>query len=169
VTRAVFVRARARLAQAGLLCALLLAGCGARFVDERRDAADAAVVDAAELADTDAGEQTVAFGVFVQAVQSGGDTGSGSVSIVRRSDGSEVALFGPDFQSTPVPAPQVVLTSRSAIGTGGIQPGTDLALGALTSSRGAQSYVVPGGDGGRRNLFVWCATYGTDVTVAHLQ
>jgi hypothetical protein len=87
---------------------------------------------------------------------------------VRNPDGSETAVFGSDFQCTQIPAGEVVLTSRSSLGTGGIQSG-DLDLGPLTSSSGAQQYTLPSGDGGRRNLFVYCLTYGIDVAVAHLQ
>jgi hypothetical protein len=116
-----------------------------------------------------ASDVTVAAGTFVKGQQSGGDTGSGSASLVRHPDGSEVAVFGSDFQSTSIPAGEVVLTSRSAIGVNGIDPSTDLDLGPLKSSQGTQSYVVSGGDGGRRNLFVYCVTYGIDVAVARLQ
>jgi hypothetical protein len=116
-----------------------------------------------------ASDVTVAAGVFVKGQQSGGDTGSGSASLVRHPNGSEIAVFGADFQSSAVPAGEVVLTSRSSIGVNGIDPATDLDLGPLQSNHGAQSYSLSGSDGGKRNLFVYCVTYGIDVAVAHLQ
>lgn len=124
-------------------------------------------LSAADLATT-AGPQTIAAGMFVKGQQNGGDTGRGSASLVRAADGTMTAVFGADFQSTTVPAGEVVLTSRSSIGTGGIAAG-DLDLGPLKSASGAQQYTLAGTDGGRRNLFVYCVTYGIDVAVAHLQ
>jgi hypothetical protein len=177
--------------------AFFVSGCGAGFGVDRppsggngasdggasdggaggQDAGDLAVAAAADLAGVSpgadlampaSGPQTIASGMFVKGQQNGGDTGSGSGSLVRNVDGSESAVFGADFHSSQVPAPEVVLTSRSAIGTGGIQSG-DLDLGPLKSSTGAQQYALPGADGGRRNLFVYCTTFGIDVAVAHLQ
>jgi hypothetical protein len=172
---------------------LVVSGCGAGFVDTHSpatDGTDLAVLDARDLAGaivgdlagthsgadlataadlaTPTGPQTVAGGSFVKGQQNGGDTGSGSASLVRNADGSETVLFGADFQCTKIPAGEVVLTSRASIGTGALQPG-DLDLGPLTSSSGAQQYALPGADGGRRNLFVYCLTYGIDVAVARLQ
>jgi hypothetical protein len=128
----------------------------------------AGVPGGVDLAMPASGPQTIASGMFVKGQQNGGDTGSGSGSLVRNADGSESAVFGADFHSSQVPAPEVVLTSRSSIGTGGIQSG-DLDLGPLKSSTGAQQYALPGADGGRRNLFVYCTTFGIDVAVARLQ
>jgi hypothetical protein len=144
-----------------------LAGC-ARFIDERPPHPDLATDDAAPLTD-DAGETVLATGVFVQGVQNGGDTGSGAVALVRGTDGVEQVIFGDDFSSTPLPAGEVVLTSRTTIGIGGIQPGVDLDLGRLKSATGAQSYLMPVDDGGRRNVFVYCVTYGIDVAIGALK
>jgi hypothetical protein len=129
--------------------------------------ADAAVAVAGDLARV-VGPQTLASGMFVKGEANGGDTGSGGASLVREGDGSETAVFAADFQASQIPAGEVVLTARSAIGTGGIIAG-DLDLGPLQSSMGAQRYTLPAADGGRRNLFVYCVTYGIDVAVAHLQ
>jgi hypothetical protein len=176
--------------------ALLISGCGAGFGDSRQPGGsggngpatggDLAVAQAgdmgspapgdlagvdlagADLAMPASGPQTIASGMFVKGQQSGGDTGRGSARLVRAADGSETAVFGSDFQSSQIPAGEVVLTSRSSIGTGGIGSG-DLDLGPLKSASGAQQYQLPGDDGGRRNLFVYCVTYGIDVAVAHLQ
>jgi hypothetical protein len=105
----------------------------------------------------------------VKGQTNGGDTGHGSASLVRDSDGGERAVFGDDFVATQVPAPEVVLTARVAIGSGGLQP-DDLDLGPLRAPSGAQAYALPPvGDGGRRNLFVYCVTFGVDVAVARLQ
>jgi hypothetical protein len=153
--------------------AIVLAGCGARYTSLLDGGNDAAVA-APDLGDGDmqgvgSSPQLVAAGTFIKGQQNGGDTGSGSATLVLDSGGSERAVFGDDFASTRVPAPEVVLSSRPAIGAGGIQPG-DLDLGPLQSASGGQAYALPPeGDGGRRNLFVYCVTFGVDVAVARMQ
>lgn len=171
-----------------LALALALSGCGAGFGDTHprsdggtdgggddlalgadRDLAGAPPADLFGVPPADlAGAQTLASGTFVKGQQNGGDTGSGSAILQRNAGGGESVIFGADFQSSPVPAGEVVLTARSAIGTGGLVAG-DLDLGALQSSKGTQQYTLPADDGGRRNLFVYCVTYGIDVAVAKLQ
>jgi hypothetical protein len=174
-----------------VVCSFLLVACdGGRSVDNREDAGAVGGGGASDLGSAASRDQgtagqdqgaasnpdlapasdvTVAAGVFVKGQQSGGDTGSGSASLVRHPNGSEVAVFGSDFQSSAIPAGEVILTSRSSIGVNGIDPATDLDLGPLQSSHGAQTYALSGSDGGKRNLFVYCVTYGIDVAVAHLQ
>jgi hypothetical protein len=159
------------------LLACFLAGC-ARFIDERpapsdlaSDDAAPAPPDSADLAPVtnDAGDTVLATGMFVQGIKNGGDTGSGSVVLERGADGVERVVFGDDFSSTPLPAGEVILTSRTAIGQGGIQPVLDIDLGRLRSATGAQTYALPGDDGGRRNVFVYCVTYGIDVAIGALK
>lgn len=156
-----------------MLLACALGGC-ARFVDERpaaMDVPDLTPEGAADLSPgpSDAGDTVLASGVFVQAVKNGGDTGSGSVALVRGADGVERVVFGADFTSTPLPAGEVVLTSRTSIGAAGIEPGVDLDLGRLVSAKGAQTYMVPADDGTRRNVLVYCVTFGVDVAIGVLQ
>jgi len=151
---------------------ILVAGCSVGFYGPApAPARDLAGVDLVSAVSDLGGavEITLATGSFAKGQQSGGDTGSGAASLVRRADGSEELRLGADFSATPVPAPEVVLTTRAAIGAGGIDTTRDLDLGPLGAATGAQHYALPGSDGGRRNLFVYCVTYGIDVAVARLR
>ncbi|HUS64990.1 MAG TPA: hypothetical protein VMZ28_10630 [Kofleriaceae bacterium] len=147
-------------------------GCSATFVDWRTDAAAQADLGAVDLAETDLsgfdlagadlGETVLATGRFEGRA---GHLGSGGGRLVETATGIEVRMDA-DFSASAVPGPVVVLTARPGLGTALVAE--DLQLGALSSPKGAQSYPVPGGDGGRRNLFVFCKPFGVEVARAVL-
>jgi len=156
----------------GVAAAALAAGCEASFVDqrERRDA-----FQAVDLARTDGGAGGAADGLPVGELASGtfegraGHAGSGTAELVREADGRVVLRFGSDFTVSGVPGPVVVLSSRDALGGAINATKGDLHLGTLVASSGAQSYPVPGGDGGRRWAWVYCEPFAVEIARARLE
>jgi len=159
-----------------LILCLSLAGCDAVFVDNRppellpaadlaqaSPAADLAGVDATGL-DLAAASMAFARGSFTGRA---GHLGEGTGELLRYTDGQVALRFGDDFEASGVPGPVVYLTSRDTMGNQ-IDPGLDLELGPLAQLSGAQLYAVPGGDGGRRNAFVYCKPFKVEVARAVL-
>lgn len=152
-----------------LLAALLAAaGCQATFIDYRADAAAHAGADlaGADLGDTDlagALETVLASGRFEGR---DGHAGTGGGRLVRTAAGDVEVRLDPDFSTSSVPGPVVVLSTSDDLGTQLTTAEQD--LGALRSTNGAQAYPVPGGDSGRRNLFVYCKPFGVEVARAVL-
>ena len=160
------------LAAAGVV---LAAGCEARFVDqrERRDAfqtVDIAGVDGSAGSDRGAADGLPA-GVFASGTFEGraGHAGAGTAELIREADGRVVLRFGSDFSVGGVPGPVAVLSSRDALGGAIDATKGDLHLGTLAASSGAQSYVVPGGDGGRRWAWVYCEPFAVEIARARLE
>jgi hypothetical protein len=153
------------------LLGVVLVGCQAHFVDERpaseRAAAAAGLFDlgGVDFAETDAGA-LLAGGVFAGR---DGHLGVGGVSLFARDDGLTELRFDDHFACSDVPGPVVVLTTRDALGTQLAPARGDLALGPLIATSGAQRYLVPGGDGGRREVFIFCKPYGLEVAAAQLE
>jgi hypothetical protein len=98
-----------------------------------------------------------------------GHGGEGSVSLVRKADQSVELRIGEDFSASPVPGPVVVLSFRESLGSSIDSTAGDLDLGTLTSAKGAQTYAVPGGDGGRRYAWVFCEPFGVEIARAPLK
>jgi hypothetical protein len=148
--------------------------CGARFEDLRdpralavdSGASAAPDVDAGTNAPSDAGaEVVIAAGTWMGR---NGESASGGVELVRLADGGEALRFKADFEVGGTPAPVVVMSTRDTLGTQ-IDPSQgDVELGVLAQPSGAQSYGVPGGDNGRRSVFVFCKTYGVETARAIL-
>ena len=159
-----------------------LAGCDARFTDLRpqlardgaaaaalgdaRDLADAGDLAGADLAAVDlaAADPVLARGTFVGRA---GHGGMGGAELYRRGDGRVALRFLADFRVTGQVGPVVVLTSRADLGNS--LTAEDLELGDLTAAAGAQEYLLPGSDGGRRNAFVWCRPFRVEIAKAPLE
>lgn len=156
----------------------LLLGCEARFLDQRSGASplgqatydfamppvDLAGVDliGADLATP--ADKLLSQGSFMGRA---GHAGAGDGQLYRTASAVEVR-FAPNFACSGVPGPAVFLTSRDSMG-GGIDTQTDISLGTLRSTSGAQTYVVPpGADVGRRNVFVYCQPFRVEVAKATL-
>jgi len=92
-----------------------------------------------------------------------GHNGAGTAELRQLADGSVELGLGADFSVSAVPGPVVVLTSRSELGTTILPSAGDFELGPLRENNGAQTYPVPGGDGGRRIAFVFCKPFGVEV------
>ncbi len=137
-------------------------GADAASSSDASETADAGAFDGLEPDDA-AAEQLLATGAFVGRA---GHQGSGHARLVRTLAGAEEIVLEPDFSASGVPGPFVVLTTRSALGTS--LTAEDLQLGALVSNSGAGRYAVPGGSGGRRNLFIYCKPFGVEVSLAPL-
>lgn len=156
----------------------LLLGCEARFVDQRSGASplgqanydlamvprDLAGVDLAGVDLATPADQLFAKGSFMGRA---GHAGTGDGMLFRTGSAVEVR-FGSNFTCSGVPGPAVFLTSRDSMG-GGIDTQTDISLGTLRSTSGAQTYIVPpGADVGRRNVFVYCQPFRVEVAKAAL-
>jgi hypothetical protein len=96
---------------------------------------------------------------------------SGTIALYRTISGALELRFPSDFNVSPIPAGEVYLSSRSALGTS-INPGdgnTDVFLGTLKAFTGAQTYAVPAGsDAGRPYAWIWCRAVPIEVGVARL-
>jgi hypothetical protein len=149
------------------LLLICLAGCDAHFVD-LRPAAEAAP-DLGGAGFPTATDLPPAGGVFARGTFTGraGHGGSGTATLERTSDGSVELVFGDDFSVTAVPGPVVVLTAREELGT--TIAASDLEIGVLSLTVGAQRYRLANGDGGRRNVFVFCKPFGVEVAKADLE
>lgn len=156
----------------------LLLACEARFVDQRSGASplgqapyDAATppVDLAGVDLIGADLATPADKLLSKGSFTGraGHAGAGDGMLYRTAGGVEVR-FAPNFTCSGVPGPAVFLTSRDSMG-GGIDTQTDISLGTLRSTSGAQTYTVPpGAEAGRRNVFVYCQPFRVEVAKATL-
>jgi hypothetical protein len=168
---------------AWIFAAALTLGCSARFVDERPeeerrplipDGGGAQVMDLPPAGDMDTGRDlgagaqgvVLASGTFVGRA---GHGGKGGGSIYRRPDGQIEVRMASDFGVTGVVGPVVVLTSRQDLGSMLRPQEGDLELGALRSTSGEQSYLVPGGDGGRRVVFIWCKPFTVEIAKAVME
>lgn len=100
-----------------------------------------------------------------------GHTCSGLIALYRAVDGDLELRFPSNFSVTSIPAGEVYLSSRSALGDS-INPGdgnTDVFLGTLQAFTGAQTYAVPAGaEVGRPYAWVWCRRVTVEVGVALL-
>jgi hypothetical protein len=152
--------------------ALALSGClRARFIDERPDlptpdqAAPADLLSTGDLGGADLATLAtpLAAGTFVGR----GHYGQGTAQLVDLGNGQLELRFGDDFAVSQVPGPVVYLSSRDALGNT-IDPTTDMYLGTLTNTSGAQSYPIPGEVGDRRYAWVYCGPYRVEVAVAAL-
>lgn len=153
-----------------LLVALALSGClRARFTDERPDVPDlflpADLVSSSDLAGADlmALTSTVATGTFVGR----NHFGQGAAQLVDLGNGQFELRFGDDFAVSMVPDPVVYLSSRSALGNT-IDATSDLYLGPLSSSSGAQAYTIQGDPGSRRYAWVYCRPYRVEIALADM-
>ncbi len=140
------------------LLLLLLSGCSATFVDDRVGT-DLGLSDLARNDNPDrAASVPLARGSFEgRAGHSGAGTAELSAGELR---------FAADFAVSAVPGPVVVVTTRDALGTK-IDPATDLDLGPLRATTGAQSYALA--DTTRRYVFVFCKPFGVEVARALLE
>jgi hypothetical protein len=158
------------LPRAGISLLMACVGCHATFVDDRPGTLDLAQ-PRIDLAGLDLGGVDLAGGAvtFARGTFEGrdGHSGSGPAELVRLSDGSVELRFGAAFVASGVPGPVVVLSSRDDMGTTIDSALGDLSLGTLISTRGEQSYPVPGDDG-RRVAFVFCKPFGVEVARAIL-
>jgi len=95
-----------------------------------------------------------------------GHAGRGTAQLIQLAGGAVDLNFLSDFAVSGVPGPVVYLSSRSSL-TGGINAATDIRIGTLKSSSGAQSYRIPAGaEVGRRYAWVWCEPFRVEVAVA---
>jgi hypothetical protein len=143
--------------------ASFITACGAHFTDLRSD------VDPAQ--DPDAGGEVPGGVVVARGVFEGraGHLGRGGATLLRLPGGTLELRFEPDFSTSGVPGPFVVLSTRAALGRG-IDPGQgDLEIGPLKAVSGEQRYPVPGGDEGRRVAWVYCKPFGVEVSRAVLE
>ena len=145
-----------------LFMALVLGGCGARFIDERPAVPD--LSPPPDLAGADIQESQVASGSFEGRH---GYSGAGRATLVDLGNGQFELRFGDDFSASPVPGPVVYLSSRASLGNS-INDATDISLGRLQRNSGAQSYVIPVDPGERRYAWVYCAPFNVEVAVAAL-
>lgn len=95
-----------------------------------------------------------------------GHIGQGTAELVLLEDGSSVVRFDDSFSVSSTPSLTVVLTERDAIGTR-IDSSIDREIAPLRSRTGAQSYGI-GMDDGRRQLFIFCKSFGVEVAKATL-
>jgi hypothetical protein len=166
---------RTRRAVLKLGVVLALAGCDATFVDQRTGSTSDARPAEPGIAPPSAGDGAPAeglpAGVFAAGTFEGraGHAGAGSAELVRESDGRIILRLGSDFLVSGVPGPVVVLSRRDALGKSIDAAAGDLNLGTLQSTSGAQSYVVPGGDGGRRYVWVFCEPFAVEIARAKLE
>lgn len=176
----------------GLMSALALAACDARFVDLRAAVAvpdgsasgadggvapDAGITqDGGSVADggppsdgglatsPDAGAPVRYEGTWEGRV---GYRASGGARVSRGQDGRFALELGADFTVSGVPGPVLVLSTRATLGTS-IQPGMgDVEVGALRANSGAQTYDL----GERFNaayVWVYCKPFGVEVARAGL-
>jgi uncharacterized protein YjbI with pentapeptide repeats len=163
------------------LLVVLSAGCGARFVSFVPEDADLGGADPGDLAVTPpdlAGVDLSGADLTgpAETVLAGGSfsgrasySASGDAELVRAADGSFSLRFLANFTISTVPGPIVLLTQRDAIGASGFDAAQgDLRLGALTASRGAQSYALPGDPGARRWAWVYCEPFRVEIARAQL-
>jgi hypothetical protein len=93
---------------------------------------------------------------------------SGIITLYRTPGDALQLRFPSNFSVTPIPAGEVYLSSRSALGST-IDPNTDVFLGTLQAFTGAQSYAVPAGaEVGRPYAWIWCRRVTVEVGVALL-
>jgi hypothetical protein len=89
--------------------------------------------------------------------------GSGAVSVV--DDGEQLLLvFGDDVSITPGPDLFVYLSPNGA----GEDLGDFVSLGRLTSSDGAQAYVLPENIDDYRTVVIWCRAFSVTFATAEL-
>ena len=164
--------------------ALLAGGCDASFsYDGKLDAARVIPADSSGdsgIPTDGAGGSSEAAPADSAAPQAGtlasgswegrtGHLGRGSAELYRTAAGKVELRFGADFSTSAVPGPVVVLSSRASLGNR-VEPAKgDLDLGALKAASGAQSYPLPGGDGGRRFAWVFCEPFGLEIARAPLK
>lgn len=93
------------------------------------------------------------------------------LALYRTSSGALELRFPSNFNVSTIPAGEVYLSSRSALGSS-INPNgtsTDVFLGTLQGYTGAQTYAVPAGaDVGRPYAWIWCRRLTVEVGVAQL-
>lgn len=164
------------------LLVLLLTGCDARYgpgSDVERglvvDASSQGSIDLGSPVRVDAGGADLAQETGTSAVETLGEgtfsgrqghAGSGGATLVRDASGVDRVVLGDDFVVTDVPGPVVLLTTRTTIGTS--ITSEDAQLGVLASATGTSTYAVPGGSQCRRNVFMYCKPFGTEVAFAPL-
>ncbi len=126
--------------------------------------------DGAGAPDSAAADSSPLAGVFASGpfAGRGGYNGKGTAELHVDAKGVKQLRFSADFSTSSVPGPVVLLSSRAAIGTS-INKSTDLHLGTLKSTSGAQVYNLPAGDGGRRYAWVYCEPFGVEVARAELK
>lgn len=172
------------LVSASLVFGSLAAGCDASFTDLREepparsedaggrvggDVGGGLGGDAGGTGDLDGGAVTGTETVIASGTFSGrsGDMGSGTASLVQTESGALELRFASNFSVTRVPAPIVYLSSRDTLGRSP-NASTDLNLGRLQNSSGAQTYAVPGTDEGRRYAWIWCQSFAVEIARAQL-
>jgi hypothetical protein len=131
-------------------------------------APDAAVADSASGPDLTAGDVTLAEGPCSGRA---GHTCTGQIGLYRTPGGALELRFPSNFRVSQIPAGEVYLSSRSALGSS-INPGgtsTDVFLGTLQAFTGAQTYAVTAGtEAGRPFAWIWCRAATVEVGVAPL-
>lgn len=173
------------------LFTLLWSGCSASFVDlnpPTAQPADAALpaadllltsppigdLSGAPPGDMAAGDllapgepgRVLAMGTFEGRA---GHGGRGGGSLFLRPDGQVEVRMAADFGVTGAVGPVVVLTTRLDLGNTLRPEQGDLELSALRKTSGEQAYPIPGGDGGRRVIFVWCMPFKVEIARAVLE
>lgn len=144
-------------------------GCDASFSDQRPQQIERS--DASELeTPADGGDEPGTGAPIASGAMRGraGHSASGTASLHRLPSGAIELRFSADFSASRVPSPIVLLSSREDIGAN-IDQSADLLLGRLTNASGAQSYSVPGGDGGRRVAWVYCQSFAVEIARAVLE
>jgi hypothetical protein len=131
-------------------------------------APDAAVADSGSGPDLTSGDVTLAEGPCSGRA---GHTCSGQIGLYRTPSGALELRFPSNFRVSPIPAGEVYLSSRNALGSS-INPGgtsTDVFLGTLQAFTGAQTYPVSAGtEAGRPYAWIWCRAATVEVGVAPL-
>ena len=141
-------------------------GCSAGYFDDRvGDLLVDLAVDLAAPADGGADGASLDGAGSVRPISRGvcaGQSGylcMGEVDLVVLQSGAVAISLGADFSVSAVPGARLVLSGRAALGRA-LDPQADLDLGALRAVSGAGSYPVAGGDGGRRQVFVFSVPLG---------
>lgn len=161
-----------------LFVGFLVAGCEARFdslsasppvVTPDAGMSDSGLPDAG-LSDAGMEDGGIEFALFSQGTWEGrsGYRASGSASLWTASDDRGFVQFEDDFESTSVPGPFVVVSTRDSL-SGGVQESLgDQLLGPLQSVSGSQTYQIATGASSLRYVWVYCQPFTVEVARAAL-
>ena len=127
---------------------------------------DSGLPDAGDMdMDMDAGPSSVvAMGPWEG---ESGYSASGTVSVVE-ANGQRRLEFDEDFDSSGVPGPFVVVSTRDNLSNGVSAVMGDVTIAALMSRSGAQSYDVPSEVGEFNYVWVYCQPFTVEVARAEL-
>lgn len=151
-----------------LLLLLLPLGCEARFTDLRPSAPPVEGIDGGfiDIGPAPTEDTVVSSGEFAGRSSY---TGAGGASVVLLASGAVELRFDDGFQTSSVPGPVVVLTTRPSIGSRIDPAAGDLEIAALNGTSGAQTYPVPPAALDARFAWVFCRPFGVEIARAELE